>query len=333
MLTESEVRSQLDARLHRPVTDGEWGFLQGFDHVKDARQFGIDAALEQVRGIREANSNPVAPRYLPARARRGGEIGLAGEHVRALSSLFAHQAAERDDVRAFRSAILGDGLIDQDNVASFIERHRALEAKTGRTVIVKVALRGSVKLDQRKDQRVSGKVFGFENPILCYSTPGQRWASCVPVRYGGTLHQLSQLSEGLSRAYLWSPAQACVFVLTGATPLVDRVRCTLNHSDPSSTSRISLSIDPTVTPRELADLYRPIRRRFLGGRYRSPSAKHIRLAAFAGTRDEAEPRADTLAAWNKGCEPSERYAGNKVRTFARDCRAALARVLEPEWMD
>jgi len=329
MLTEAEVRSQLDARLHNPVSDGEWRYLQKFDHVKDAMQFGIDEALAQVRGIRDASSNPDGTQYLPARRRRGGEESLAGEHVRALSSLLAHEAAQREDVRSFRSAVLSDELIDQDNVASFIERQRALEAKAERIAIVKVALPAPVKLDLKKDQRVSGRVFGLETLILSYGTPGEEWPTCVPVRFGGTLHQLKELSQRLSRAYLWSEAQACVFVLTGAIPVVARVRCTLIHSDPSSTSRISLSVDPTVTPKELADGYRSIRRRFLGGRYRSPSAKHIRLAALAGTRGGAEPWADTLAAWNKGCEPSDRYTGDKLRTFARDCRAAVARVLEP----
>ena len=330
MLTETEVRSQLDARFHSPVTDGEWRHLQRFDHVKDAMEFGIDAALEQVRSIRDASLNPDGAQYLPARPRRGGETNLAGEHVRALSSLLVHEAAEREDVRSFRSAVLRDELIDQDNVAIFIERQRALEAKAERIAIVKVAVPAPVKLNLKKDQRVSGKVFGIETLTISYGTPGEEWPICEPVRFGGMLHQLKELSERLSRAYLWSEAQACVFVLTGAIPVVARVRCTLIHSNPSSTSRISLSVDPTVTPKELADRYRSIRRRFLGGRYRSPSTKHIRLAAFAGTRCGAEPWADTLAAWNKDCEPPERYSRDKLRTFARDCRTAVARVLDPK---
>ncbi|MGH2692426.1 MAG: hypothetical protein ACRDHM_07965 [Actinomycetota bacterium] len=329
MLTEAEVRPQLDARLYSPVTDGEWRHLQRFGHVKDAMQFGIDDALEQVRSVREANLNPDGTRYLPASRRRRSEEGHAGEHVRALSLLLAHQAGARQDVRSFRSAALRDELIDQDDVATFIERQRALDANAGRIAIAKVAVPVSVKLDLEKDQHVSGKVFGLESPILTYGIPGEEWPICVPVRFGGTLHQLKELSERLSRAYPWSEAQGCVFVLTGATPVVARVRCTLIHSDPSSTSRISLSVDPTVTPKELAERYGSIRTRFLGGRYRSPSPKHLRLAALAGTRGEAEPWADALAAWNKGCESSERYPRAKLRTFARDCRTAVARVLEP----
>src|SRR6266516_1013405 len=181
MLTESEVRSKLDARLSRPVTNGEWRFLQRFGHVKDAMEFGVTETLEQVHAIREANSNPDSPQYVPERRRRGGEISLAGEHVRALSSLLAHQAAQREDVRSFRSSVLRDELIGQDKVASFIERQCAREAKAGRIAIVKVAVPAPVKLDLKKDQRVSGKVFGYENLILSYGTPREECPMCVSV--------------------------------------------------------------------------------------------------------------------------------------------------------
>jgi hypothetical protein len=65
---------------------------------------------------------------------QGGNEGFGDPtwFIASTDALFAHEAAEREDIRSFRSAILRDELIDQDDVAGFIEHQRALEAKAGK---------------------------------------------------------------------------------------------------------------------------------------------------------------------------------------------------------
>ena len=144
------------------------------------------------------------------------------------------------------------------------------------------------------------------------------------------LDRLREISERLANFYGWDEAQATVFVLTGITPLHRAMRAEARFSDPlPARSRITLTIDPKVTPREIADYYRAIRRDLFGGRrLRRLSAKHARLAVFAAQQPDDSTPAAQRARWNQECRawkrPKWRY--QETTRFKRDCQQALDRL-------
>jgi hypothetical protein len=48
-------------------------------------------------------------------------------------------------------------------------------------------------------------------------------------------------------------------------------------------SRIALTIDPALSPQEVAEHYRQIRQEIMPARHRDLSEKHLQLALFSGT--------------------------------------------------
>ena len=93
----------------------------------------------------------------------------------------------------------------------------------------------------------------IEMELLSYASPDDQWVRRIPVRHGGTLDGLRVVSNSLARRYSWQEALATSFVLTGISPLLSSlrggIRMVLNQ--PIS-SRITMEIDPTLTPGEVA---------------------------------------------------------------------------------
>ncbi len=168
-----------------------------------------------------------------------------------------------------------------------------------------------------------------------------KWLECsgftgeISTTYGGVLNRLRLLSEYLSDRIGWYKSQAIFFVLTGEVPIVPPISITIKNSilGPSLTSgpsRIMLTVDPYVTPFDLAAAYRKHIARF--GRHtgkqrrrRPQTEKHITLAIFSVNRPEDETWEDRRLAWNKLY--GERGWGY-VTNFRRDYMKAQERVLK-----
>jgi len=151
----------------------------------------------------------------------------------------------------------------------------------------------------------------------------------VPTAEGGVLDRLRQLSQSLARFYGWDEAAATNFVLTGEVPFMPSIetRASVPFSY-TTTARISLTIDPALSPREVANHYRRMRGRILEGRHRELTAKHLRLATFAAARPAGETLRERMAAWNKEY-PNWKY--KRETNFGRDCTQAVRRLLHPDY--
>ena len=146
------------------------------------------------------------------------------------------------------------------------------------------------------------------------------------VRKGGILGDLRVLSESLSGRYAWQKAQATVFVLTGNPPLLSSLRggANLRPSQPIS-SHITMEIDPTLIPEEVVKGYKKLRDRWIKGRYRSMSEKHLRLAEFyRGDKDVSW--ATLMRRWNEK-QGEKAWTYREPLNFARDCKHAWKRLM------
>ena len=91
-------------------------------------------------------------------------------------------------------------------------------------------------------------------------------------------------------------------------------------------SRITMDIDPTLTPEEVAEQYKKLRARLIGTRYRSMTEKHLRLAEFyGGHKPEGTTWAALMDKWNHSQDKGWRY--DRFETFARDCKQAWHRLM------
>ena len=91
-------------------------------------------------------------------------------------------------------------------------------------------------------------------------------------------------------------------------------------------SRITMDIDPTLTPEEVAEQYKKLRAKLIGTRYRSMTQKHLRLAEFyGGDKPEGTTWAMLMDKWNHSQKKGWRY--NRFEAFARDCKQAWHRLM------
>jgi len=116
-------------------------------------------------------------------------------------------------------------------------------------------------------------------------------------------------------------------------PTVSQLTTTRHlQSGPAAFSRITLTIDPATSPREVAAVYTKHRRALLGPRYRPLSEKHLALLAFGAEERATVPPAKwkaIFAKWNSE-HPEWHYTSSHL--LARDWRVARERVLRPpEW--
>ena len=145
------------------------------------------------------------------------------------------------------------------------------------------------------------------------------------VRTGTALGELCALAALLSKAFTWSAAESTMFVLTDCPPLLATATRSLRRGNRyPCLSRIDLSIDPAMSPRQVEALYRDIRSQALAGRYRNLTQKHAILAAF--TARNAGALSDQMQQWNR---EYSRWKYKSVTNFGRDSKAARDRLLKP----
>lgn len=290
----------------------------------------LAAALEDF-AKREREREPVEVVTRETAARSFSRTGV-------LSLLCAIKAEEREDVCCFRRDRLPDGVLDFENVGAWVAEQQEREP-------VVHYLEVDLPPDAPKPiYAPAGGRFAFSPALtvdsarsvrhsvhaLSYGTPGDTAARTVPTG-SGALEELRVLSESLAGAYQWQTAQAAVFVLTGGVPTVSRLKATRQlRSGPAAFSRITLTVDPATTPREVAAVYAKHRQALLGPRYRPLSEKHLALLAFgAEERANGAPWKAIFAKWNTAHEERSTWKYTSAHLLARDWRVARERVLRP----
>jgi len=340
-LTEQDIRDAVNRALGRPVLGSIWQLLKGKRYVLEALEnaraagdgsgeiFEIDSLISEAQDWQSAfeesteskNKSADSNQYEKALMQQN-KVGALRQEV--LSEIYAKMAAADEDVIAFREEVLGGKTMKWGEVEAWIEG----------------------QIQKEEPYKTGGSCL-----TLSYLIPGNKSVYHKAVRVGGVLDGLRGLSESLAKYYGWADAQATVFVLADVLPLVSLIRATYTAapgarringrlcSQPGATRRITLEIDPTFTDKQVAKVYRQVRRNLLktngiGSAINRPlSEKHLELARFGIRQPEDRPAWKRLNLWNMACENRKGGEGGWQETYAgnlnRDCKAAVKRLLNP----
>lgn len=171
---------------------------------------------------------------------------------------------------------------------------------------------------------------------LRYPREGQE--AIVSVASLSVLGDLQELASRLAKGYPWQESQATWFVLTDTAPWASPVRWRVKVHFSAFFTRpvIELQVEPWLPAGRLAEIYRSIQRQL--GITKSVGEKASTLISFLADHVrvrrppesgmnpvlELPPWRRLMALWNEA-HPDQRY--QDVRRFARDCQAALERVI------
>jgi hypothetical protein len=243
-----------------------------------------------VRRVRAAT----ADRTEQAALREPG-LPQAGEAARAridaLSAIYAAWASARPDVARFRENILA--------------RTFPLMAEATGTTIAPVGKLGTITQNQAQawfrwcyDADSPGEDgVSYIRQLIAETLPrGPRRVADLwyvdgrderqlTVPAAGVLGKLARLAGELTQEYRWRPSEATMFVLSGRTPEVFAYvgSAQIRYHERSATSRVTMILDPSLNPDEVAGIYSRLRQRFHPAPLpRYQSARRYRLAGHVG---------------------------------------------------
>ena len=336
---EQDIRALLDSRLGLPLSDEEYGFLLLEGDIgsigaaapeSPQRESLAKKVTDTVRNLRASQGRPVG--QAPTRA---GEMATDDRHRRfALSCLLAREAAALPEVVEFRARHLGGEVLAWKDMEAWILRQAEADGRYSHYIevvipadtVVRPTLSGLVAESPvpLAELRTEG---GVRARFLEYGVEGGTWVKSVPVRAGGVLDELRTLSDRLARNYSWKADQGTVFTLTGVIPLMEGIRLETDVLiEHPAASRVTLVVDPVVSPQEVFEAYAKLRERMVEGTARPLTEKHLKLAVFAAERRPPAKWAEVMKAWN---EEYPDFAYTKETVFARDATAAQNRILRP----
>jgi hypothetical protein len=309
VINDLELRIALNRRLNMPVSDAEWGFLDSQGWAREIRcgRLPLDGAAEKIQQMRRAFGN--------APPQQRDKNGLPpDQRLEALAAVIATEIITATS--SFRAKHLGGQFLAEDQLPAWFEQQRVNEP----------SWIGEFYVSSPGDPRPADTPRALRPLSIEAPYPGPT----IPVCAGTILDQLRLLSEHVAQEYRIGPAEACRTILTGLPPRMEAIRIVPCFSRLPAVSRFQIEVDPAVTPSELARAYRNARKKYLKGRVRRLSAKHLQLAAFMASRAEGEPGKDAMAAWNR---KYRRWKYTHVSNFLRDAAAARRRLLFPGGLD
>ena len=338
-----DIRKKINAQIGRnPLNEREWyllvknGFIEDIQH----REGPISPAVEYIRDIRWSREPPDelqksdVPQLL---SKEDAKTHL--ERSFALSLLLFEEASRDTEVRAFRTEVLADTLLDREMVPEWIQQQAKVDGKPTmwlKEIPISSEYKGEV-FNWISNQQVrqplkielpaSSLRYSVGSHLLMYGGSDE-WAYAVPTCIDGVLERLRNLSERLAGEYGWQEAQATLFVLTGKVPFIDpiHVRHEMESGSLYLRQRIVLDVDTSVSPNEIAKRYRQERKGVKTRPTGKLSEKHLRLATFEAERPREESWAKKLAEWNRNERPEWGYSNDR-RRFAHDCLQARRRIL------
>lgn len=332
-MREDEVRRRLGSRLRAEVSDDLWDLLKDLELATDAQLTGdLDELVGKACWILRVGSAP--KRVEPMLAGSAEETAPDLARARLLSRLVAKHAESDEEVRAFRARHLPDGLVRWASFDEWLREHLASHDSHTRYITAPLPPEADIVREGRRDRLVPPldelHGFGIQVRLLDYALPDDTWTRHVAVAVGSVPDQLRELAESLSSAFAWRPQQATIFVVCGVVPLIAPVRVsttrnkTRNRRGVPWARRIKLDIDPEATPEEVVRAFRKARSDMRLPRQRNLSAKHLRLAVFAGIDHEGRSWRDRHLLWN---DQFPHWAYTQQSNFRRDALRARDRVL------
>jgi hypothetical protein len=322
------LRERLGRELGEDVDDILWEFLQDRSYVAELED-GTSSVAEVASEIR-AQRAALRPRRTPAEMVGPPPTDVRDTHAWALSAVVARMARSDRSVQAFREAELGGGLLSWEEVPDWVQRHADVGPPT---TYLTTPVPENLPQAGRFDIDMSAPRGAVSSRTLSYMGPDDKWVRLQPTRIG-PLEHLRHLSEGLAPSFAWTEAQATVFVLTDIVPFISPARVTSGgHFIRDQVShewarRITLVLDPTLQPAEVARIYQDTREKEGHRGRRRLSLRQANLAAFVAGRAEEESWEDARRAWNAEY-PKWRYEHGS--NFRRDAVVAQRRLLYPDW--
>ncbi len=324
MLQYGDYRAEVE-ELAGSFTDEQWDFLVDDGIVPGDIGANPNEALERIQRLRAAwgasphkrsrfqmvarnrlTPEPTDPWHPPQAASAAAVL-----RRQTVSLLLAEDAAKLAEVESFREGVLGSRLLGLDQVEYWIQ-------------------------EQMPDKQIS--VDDPNSVTLRYGSHHDDYERVAFVHRHSTLAELRWIARMLAPSYGWGESQATVFVLTGLTPLVQRIGLDWkavrprsrvgpdNIDHPTAGERIILTVDPTITPSELRAIYAGYRQQLLGPRHQPVREKHARLATYTSSGWKGSSWAERMALWNQAF-PQWKYG--HLSNFKRDCLKARTRLLYP----
>jgi RNA polymerase sigma factor (sigma-70 family) len=173
-----------------------------------------------------------------------------------------------------------------------------------------------------------------DSPLaLCYGASGGR-TEIVRIRSDGVLVQLKAVADNL-RAHFdgWLEEEAVAFILSAAIPPLDKLRAHTRKGLYAAASRILLDVDPRTSSKEVAAFYNRLRVRWVAGRDRPMSDKHLALAIFTDHNwSGGLTWPELYERWNaEHGEGDQLHSSVGAKQFAVECRDAWERVTGEAW--
>ncbi|MFF9643635.1 hypothetical protein [Kitasatospora aureofaciens] len=373
----TNLRADVEKALGWPVSDAMWEDLDG--DVISQRQNRTAARQELVASIRHRMAvyghTPAAREDSPTPPIRP-TTASSSARIDALSAIYAAWANSDPKVEWFRRSYLaphdtpeydawiaGRGtypdfqLLAPEDVNQWVIDHFNADSADGN---------GTRHIESLLTVCRPG-----ENPVvdLWYIASHRELALTVDSRW--TLGDLAKLAREISDTYQWRQSEAATFVLTGRQPevFVYSGSASIRHGATAACSRVTMTLDPFLTPDQVAGIYGRLKARLHSGPMKSLSEKHYRLAQHIGPHVSSrvdDPRLTgrmgrPLQAgptglahiieptggatwqslrrdWNDRCGHRTdrnnavwRYDNDNHPNFVRDAKKAYERLLFPSW--
>ena len=345
-LEKTLIKLELEARLHGDLREEEWEDLINDHYVAKLLDGTLSCSevADTVRRRRQIYGQSDISQE--SAARTFSKQDKEPESLSVLARLVAEEVSKDMGVQAFRTQVLGDQCLSLQEVSNWLQaKAREDEPATwwvkdypipsDQLVHHIIAITTSEGVTQHKlELHIPQQplALGLNVPLsecltfrfLFYREPDSDEIREIPTAMNGTLEALRQLSERLAREYAWTAADATLFVLTNTAPEIRPLTSASQSRQLPALSRIVLTIDPALSPQEVAEHYRQIRQEIMPARHRDLSEKHLQLAAFSGTHPRLGTWQQKMVEWNSN-HPDWKY--KEASNFAHDCLQARRRVL------
>lgn len=327
-------RADVEAQLGYVLDDRTWEQLENLGHADELAE-GQTTPRDVADLVRNFGATWTRHRLPPAdldpQLVRSGQLYARSL---AIGAWVARAAADDPKVTAFRRRHLSGRLLPEHEIGAWVAEQDRLARPADWPVPI------DLKADENATYRATADARLADAPHVQFAWMertdtgwiGGRW----PVPDGSVLASLAELATELHQKWQWREHEAVAWVLSGIQPDVLAIEGRSNvrrsiHGVLGSydvLSRITIEVDPVVTPDQLAGWWRSVRRRSLDHRYRPMSDKHLELARFAASRPETTTWDQDRLAWNRAVEadhPNWRYEHR--RNYHRDAIAAVRRLL------
>jgi hypothetical protein len=327
-------RQQVERQLGSSLLDSEWRYIvaERYPEKFFRREVSIEEVCSEIRSARRIHPAPEAiqrplPQFVTAHPKQRGDKPSPTRQA-AISILIAESAREEPDLQAFRREVLGGKLLDASQLGEWIEAQATRDGPA--TLWLKVPLPDSYRVEFGNDSpRLNKPLVELYGSTICppevleYALPDQPLRA-VAIRAGGLLFHLRELCEVLASRYGWLVDQTVTFVLTDAIPLVSAIDYETKARQPLVLSRLLMTVDPSLSPREVSATYKRVRTQILGRRYRTMSQKHIQLALFT-VEHKGKRAKQQMQVWNR---QFRKWKYGELSNFSRDCEVAKRRLLD-----